>query len=84
MAGTWKVTAQRASTVLNAAGDFEPAMKISYETAKGVRDNIWVPKSQYNPANVHKLITANATIADEVHGLTGEASPSSESEHSSH
>jgi hypothetical protein len=74
MAEKWKVTAQRQTSVL-ANGQFEQAFVVTFQTASGVVSSVTVPLSQYNDANVARLIDEQVANIDSVHGLTASSAP---------
>lgn len=69
MAETWQVTGQRQTSVL-ANGQFEQAFVVTFKTASGVVSSVTVPVSQYNAANVAKLINEQVSHIDSVQALT--------------
>ena len=70
MAEGWKVVGQRQTSVL-ANGSFEQAMVVTFTTSDGVTSSVTVPVSQYNAANVQKLISEQVAHIDAVHQLSG-------------
>lgn len=75
MASTWKVTAQRQTSIL-ANGQFEQAWVVSFKTSDGVTGSVTVPLSQYTEANVSQLISDQVASIAAVHALSGTASSS--------
>jgi hypothetical protein len=76
---TWTVTGQRETTILAPGGGTQDAVNVSYETGKGNKGTVTIPKSQYTPTHVHKKVTEAATNADAVSALSSESPPSESS-----
>jgi len=70
MADSFKVTGQMEGLMLSPDGRTEPAMSITFEVIPaGVTSTIQVPLSEYNTANVEKLLTERADTINGVHTL---------------
>jgi len=74
MAEKWVVTGQRQTSVL-ANGAFEQAFVVTFKTASGEVSSVTVPASQYNAANVAKLIGEQVEHIDAVQSLTASVAP---------
>lgn len=73
MAGTWEVTKDTPDQYdFDGAGNPVLGHAIAFKTGAGNRGSVFVPNDHYNAANVRRLVTAQAAIADEVGVLTGE------------
>ncbi len=70
MAANFKVTSQRPSQDLTAAGVFVDTVEVTYETIPtGIPGTETFPKSEYTPEHVAEVLTARAAVLLAVHNL---------------
>ena len=63
---TWTVDSQAPRTGENTRGQYVPGYQIEFTTGRGNKGTIFVPRTDYNPANVVALIRAHASELDTV------------------
>lgn len=64
-----QVTGQRQTTIIDDSGNLVQVMAVTAKTDKGVSFTVDVPLSQYNRANVEKLVMERAAAIDDVHSI---------------
>lgn len=70
MASDYTVTTQRQSQTLDAQGQVQPVMVVTFQTVpEGVVGSIDVPLAQYNEDTVRSLIEARVAQIRAVHNL---------------
>lgn len=68
MAETWKITAQRQTSVL-ASGTFQDGMAVDFETTDGTTGTVKLPLTQYTAENVQQAIDDRVAAIEAVKGL---------------
>jgi hypothetical protein len=68
MAETWKVTAQRQTSMV-VAGAFVPAMEVTFETTDGDTGSVLIPVTQYDADAVKLAIDARVAAIAQVRAL---------------
>ena len=70
MADTYRVTGQTEILDLQATGQPQRAVEVSYETVpSGIRGTVIVPKAGYSVEAVQREIEADAAVREQVAGL---------------
>lgn len=70
MASNFMVVDQMPATIRTASGNIEDGVQITFTTKpSGVTGVVRVPASQYTPAEVEKILSAQAAIIEQVHRL---------------
>jgi hypothetical protein len=70
MAADYTITDQRPVTSAGPGGVFVPSMEITFTTKpSGQPGRVTVPMSQYTPASVDQVLTAQAQTIEAVHNL---------------
>lgn len=70
-APAWQVTGQVPKDDTDASGTFGPGVRVSFRTASGLEDHLFVLRSDYTPERVRALIQAAVDAHDAIAGLTG-------------
>ena len=70
---SWQVTGQTEYTQVQSSGPPVNGMKVFYTTGKGHSASVFIPMSQYTPANVRAVISAQAANLDQIGSLKGGA-----------
>lgn len=65
-----RITDQVQTTEVDAQGRVVRGYRVSFQTGKGALGSVFVPESQYLPANVIAAVTAAANQLDQVHGAS--------------
>lgn len=66
----WAVTSQQETTDVNDAQQFVPGYRVYFRTNAGHAGSVFVPRTQYSPANVRTIIAAHADELDQVGALS--------------
>ena len=68
---TWKVEYQTETVGVGPDGRPTEGVKVGFVTAAGVHASVFVPKAQFNAANVKAAISAAYAHHSDVSGLSG-------------
>lgn len=67
----WTVVGQLPMSDTDDNGTFGPGVRITFKTASGVEDKIFVTRADYTPDRVRELISSLVAAHDAIANLTG-------------
>lgn len=69
----WRVVSQQQTVGRSGAGGFTPGVDITFTFGDGDTGQLFIPATQYNPASVHALITAQVQRMLAISSLSSES-----------